>query len=124
MPCSPKPTRPHPRPAHRHSSPMPELPEVETVARDLRGLVTGAVITGVRVSWPRTLRSQDPAAFAGAVVGRTIIGTSRRAKLVVLDLDDGAAITIHLNMTGHPSVVDRGAPEDPYLRIVLEFADG
>ena len=62
---------------------MPELPEVETVARDLRGLVVGARITGVRVSWLRTLRSQDPEAFARRVVGRTIVGTSRRAKLVV-----------------------------------------
>jgi formamidopyrimidine-DNA glycosylase len=103
---------------------MPELPEVETVARDLRGLVTDALITGVRVSWLRTLRSQDPAAFAAAVVGRTIIGTSRRAKLVVLDLDDDTAITIHLKMTGQLFVVDRGMPEDPYVRIVLEFADG
>ena len=64
---------------------MPELPEVETVARDLRGLIVGARIAGVRVSWLRTLRSQDPDAFEHAVVGRGIVGTSRRAKLVVLD---------------------------------------
>jgi formamidopyrimidine-DNA glycosylase len=103
---------------------MPELPEVETVARDLRGLVTGATITGVRVSWLRTLRSQDPDAFAAGVIGRTITGTSRRAKLVVLDLDDGGAITIHLKMTGQLFVVPATAPEDPYLRLVLELADG
>jgi len=58
---------------------MPELPEVETVARDLRGLVVGARIVGVRVNWLRTLRSQDPEAFARAVVGREIVGTSRDA---------------------------------------------
>ena len=103
---------------------MPELPEVETVARDLRGLVVGARITGVRVGWLKTLRSQDPAAFGAAVVGRTITGTSRRAKLVVLDLDDGSAITIHLKMTGQLFVVRSGALEDPYLRLVLTFADG
>jgi formamidopyrimidine-DNA glycosylase len=103
---------------------MPELPEVETVARDLRGLVVGARITGVRCSWLKTLRSGDPAAFAAAVVGRTITGTSRRAKLVVLDLDDGSAITIHLKMTGQLFVVRSGAMEDPYLRLVLTFEDG
>jgi formamidopyrimidine-DNA glycosylase len=115
---------------------MPELPEVETVARDLRGLVVGARISGVRVSWLKTLRSQDVAAFSRAVVGRSIVGTSRRAKLVVLDLDggvgedgarrpdDGAAITIHLKMTGQLFVVAGGRPEDPYIRLVLEFADG
>src|SRR3954466_12438022 len=115
---------------------MPELPEVETVARDLRGLVVGARIRGIRVSWLRTLRSQDRGAFARAVVGRGIVGTSRRAKLVVLDLDggrgadgsplpdDGAAITIHLKMTGQLFVVPSGRPDDPYVRLVLEFEDG
>src|SRR5512132_1445344 len=103
---------------------MPELPEVETVARDLRGLVVGARITGVRVSWLKTLRSGDEAAFAAAVVGRTIVGTSRRAKLVVLDLDDGSAITIHLKMTGQLFVVRAGVMEDPYVRLVLAFEDG
>src|SRR5215218_44284 len=102
---------------------MPELPEVETVARDLRGLVVGARITGIRVGWLKTLRSGDPEAFAAAVVGRTITGTSRRAKLVVLDLDDGSAITIHLKMTGQLFVVRAGSMEDPYLRIVLAFED-
>jgi formamidopyrimidine-DNA glycosylase len=103
---------------------VPELPEVETVARDLRGLVVGARITGVRVTWLKTLRSGDVAAFEAAVVGRTIVGTSRRAKLVVLELDDGAAITIHLKMTGQLFVVRAGVMEDPYIRLVLAFEDG
>jgi formamidopyrimidine-DNA glycosylase len=103
---------------------VPELPEVETVARDLRGLVVGATIAGLRVSWLRTLRSQDPDTFAAAIIGRTIVGTGRRAKLVVLDLDDGQAITIHLKMTGQLFVVPSGSPEDSYLRLVLEFDDG
>ena len=103
---------------------MPELPEVETVARDLRGLVVGARITGVRVSWLRTLRSQELEAFAAAVVGRTIIGTSRRAKLVVLDLDDGGAITIHLKMTGQLFVVPAPRAVDEYVRLVFQLGDG
>ena len=103
---------------------MPELPEVETVARDLRGLVVGARIADVRVSWIRTLRSQDAAAFRAATVGRTILGTSRRAKLVVLDLDDGGAITIHLKMTGQLFVVPAPQALDPYVRLVIAFEDG
>ena len=115
---------------------MPELPEVETVARDLRGLVVGARISEVRVNWSKTLRSQDEGAFSDAVVGRGIVGTSRRAKLVVLDLDgglaadgeplpdDGAVITIHLKMTGQLFVVPAEQPEDPYVRLVLSFEDG
>ncbi len=103
---------------------MPELPEVETVARDLRGPLQGARIEGVRVGWERTLRSQDPVAFAAVAIGRTIVGVGRRAKLVVLDLDDGRAITIHLKMTGQLFVVTSDVPEDPYTRLVLELDQG
>src|SRR4026208_1062637 len=96
---------------------MPELPEVETVARDLRGLVDGARISGVRVSWLKTPRSQDPATVGAAVVGREIVGTSRRAKLVVLELDDASAITIHLKMTGQLFVLRQGRPDEPDGRL-------
>jgi formamidopyrimidine-DNA glycosylase len=103
---------------------MPELPEVETVARDLRPRLVGALIRGVRVHWPRTLRSGDEVAFAQAVVGRRIVGSGRRAKLVVLDLDDGRAVTIHLKMTGQLFVVPAEVAEDPYVRLVLELDGG
>ena len=103
---------------------MPELPEVETVARDLRPRLLGARISGARVSWLKTLRSGDPTAFVVAVAGRTIVGATRRAKLVVLELDDGRAITIHLKMTGQLFVVPAAAAEDPYVRAVITFDDG
>jgi formamidopyrimidine-DNA glycosylase len=103
---------------------MPELPEVETVARDLRRLVVGATIVGARVAWPRTLRDEDPAGFAAGVAGRTIEDVGRRAKLVVVELSGGALLTIHLKMTGQLFVVPADGPEDPYVRLVLELADG
>jgi formamidopyrimidine-DNA glycosylase len=49
---------------------------------------------------------------------------ARRAKLVVLELDDASAITIHLKMTGQLFVVRAGVMEDPYIRLVLTFGDG
>lgn len=103
---------------------MPELPEVETVANDLGRLVTGATIVGTRCGWTKTLRSADPAVFDAAVVGRTIAGTGRRAKLVLLDLDDGSVITVHLKMTGQLLVVPASAPDDPHVRVALLLADG
>jgi formamidopyrimidine-DNA glycosylase len=103
---------------------MPELPEVETVARDLRPRVVGATIVGARCSWARTLRTHTPEAFAEAVAGRRIEAVGRRAKLVVVDLSGDAALTIHLKMTGQLFVVPADAPEDPYVRLVLELADG
>ena len=103
---------------------MPELPEVETVARDLRPRILGATITGARCSWARTLRTHTPDTFADAVAGRRVEGVWRRAKQVVIDLSGDAALTIHLKMTGQLFVVPAETPEDPYVRLVLELADG
>jgi formamidopyrimidine-DNA glycosylase len=65
---------------------MPELPEVETIARDLRRLVTGSRIVGARSNWPKTLRSHEPDAFAEAVSGREIVGIGRRGKQLLVML--------------------------------------
>jgi formamidopyrimidine-DNA glycosylase len=103
---------------------MPELPEVETVARDLRPRIVGATIVGARCSWARTLRTHTPEAFAEAVAGRRVESVGRRAKQIVVDLSGGGALTVHLKMTGQLFVVPADAPEDPYVRLVLELGDG
>ncbi len=109
---------------------MPELPEVETVARDLRrhllphGGGPGPVVAGARVAWPGTLRDGDPEAFAAGVTGRRIEAVGRRGKLLVLDLDGGTFLTIHLKMTGQLFVVPAGVPVDPYERLALLLHDG
>ena len=103
---------------------MPELPEVETVARDLRPRLVGATIVGARSSWARTLRTHTPEAFAEAVAGRRVEAVGRRAKQLVIDLSGEAALTIHLKMTGQLFVVPAETAEDPYIRLVLELADG
>jgi formamidopyrimidine-DNA glycosylase len=69
---------------------MPELPEVETIARDLRGLVTGSRIAGVRSNWPKTLRSHSAQDLAAAVNGRSIEGVGRRGKQLLVWLGPGA----------------------------------
>jgi formamidopyrimidine-DNA glycosylase len=103
---------------------MPELPEVETVARDLRPRLVGATIVGARVLWSRTVRTHEPLAFGEVVAGREVLVVGRRAKQIVIELSGDAAMTIHLKMTGQLFVVAAEAPEDPYVRLVLELADG
>jgi len=103
---------------------MPELPEVETVARDLRPRLVGATIVGARTSWARTLRTHDPLAFAEAVAGRAVESVGRRGKQLVIGLTGDAALTIHLKMTGQLFIVLAETPDDPYVRLVLELADG
>ena len=73
---------------------MPELPEVETVARDLRPKLVGATIVGARTNWLRT-PGRATVAFADGVTGRTVEAVARRAKLVVIELTGEAALTIH-----------------------------
>jgi len=58
---------------------MPELPEVETVARDLRPLIVGATITGIRNDWPRTIRGEDVEALVTRIMG-TPAALAQRAR--------------------------------------------
>ena len=103
---------------------MPELPEVETVARDLRPRLVGAEIRGVRSSWQRTLRTHGAEELEEALSGRVVESVGRRGKQLLVSLSGGLALTIHLKMTGQLFVVPAGAPEDAYVRFVLELADG
>jgi formamidopyrimidine-DNA glycosylase len=104
---------------------MPELPEVETVARDLRGLLVGATITGARGDWDRTIASHASVeAFGAAVAGRRVEAVGRRAKLLVIRLSGNAALTIHLKMTGQLFVVPGGSATDGHVRVALALDDG
>ncbi len=104
---------------------MPELPEVETVVRDLRqhGLEK-AVIRAVAVNWPRTVADQTPEAFAKALTGRTVTGVTRRAKYIVITLDSGNRLLIHLRMTGKLRFGDTGETPGKHDHVVITFADG
>jgi formamidopyrimidine-DNA glycosylase len=104
---------------------MPELPEVETVARDLQRSVAGATIRNATVHWHRTIRNpQPPERFEAEIAGATIRRVSRRAKTVLLHMEDGRVMTIALRMTGALLVVEPGTPDDPYARVVFQLADG
>lgn len=78
---------------------MPELPEVETV---MRGLIPALEGQEVRLVEQRRdkLRTALPENFAGRLTGRRITALSRRGKYMLLDLDDGQVVIIHLGMTG------------------------
>lgn len=104
---------------------MPELPEVETVARGLQARLPGAVIRHVDVLWDRTISYPEPAAeFSEQLAGSVVVRVGRRAKSVVLHLDDGRVLTVALRMTGALIVAARGAPPDPHARVIFDLADG
>jgi len=104
---------------------MPELPEVETVARDLQRWVAGATIADAEVRWERTIRHPQPAErFVGELRGATILRVGRRAKSVLLHLADGRVMTVALRMTGALIVAQPGTPDDRYARVIFRLADG
>jgi formamidopyrimidine-DNA glycosylase len=79
---------------------MPELPEVETIVRDIRRHVAGVRIVRVRVFKADILRNATRERFARALAGRRVTSVTRRAKNVVLALDDGRRVVIQPGMTG------------------------
>ncbi len=99
---------------------MPELPEVETIRRQLAGRLAGALVTGAAVS-DRRLVSRSPGFDPASLAGRRIAGVGRHGKLLLVDLDDGRRLLFHLKMTGGFSL--DGAGEHPHVRLVLDLVD-
>jgi formamidopyrimidine-DNA glycosylase len=105
---------------------MPELPETETIARDLDRAVTGARIVRVSVRRPDVLREVSARTLARRATGAAITGCARRAKLVVLALDNGWRIVVQPRFTG-ALLIDGGAlPESErrYSAVALSLSDG
>jgi formamidopyrimidine-DNA glycosylase len=105
---------------------VPELPETETIARDLDREITGRRIIEVTVTKADVLREGTAAQLADRVVGRTIVRAWRRAKLVVLDLDSGDRIVVQPRFTGALLLSAGPLPdaERPYSTLHLTLDDG
>lgn len=86
---------------------MPELPEVETIARSLRPHLVGRQILSAAVRWPRTIADPSPRAFCNRIEGQTIKNVGRRAKFLHIELST-LHLLIHLRMSGdlqlHPGI--------------------
>ena len=102
---------------------MPELPEVETVCRQLEPEIEGRRIERLEVYDPRWCRPTPPAELEAAVAGRTIEGLGRRGKYLLLSLDDGRTLVMHLRMTGNLVLVE-GEDELNHLRARFVLDDG
>ena len=90
---------------------MPELPETETIARDLDRAISGRRIVDVRVLKADVLRETAPRAFVARTNGATIARVWRRAKLIVLELSTGDRIVVQPRFTG-ALLIDAGALPD------------
>ena len=105
---------------------MPELPETETIARDLDRAVAGRRITTVIVTRADVLREVGPLALQRRVAGASIVRAWRRAKLIVMDLSTGDRLVVQPRFTG-ALLIDAGSlPDDErrYSTVELVLDDG
>lgn len=105
---------------------MPELPETETIARDLDRAISGTTIVDVRVTRGDVLRDVAPDELRVRVIGTTILRAWRRAKLVVLDLSSRDRIVVQPRFTG-ALLIDTGSlaeAERRYSTVELLLGDG
>lgn len=105
---------------------MPELPEVETIRRDLLPLLKGRTIRSAWVSEsaPRLVQLLAREEFERLLPGHRIEDVARRGKYLVLELDRGMLWVVHLRMTGRLRHSSAECGDDPYLRAKFSLDDG
>jgi formamidopyrimidine-DNA glycosylase len=101
---------------------VPELPEVETIRRQLAPLVEGRVVARLEIADPRWCLPLAPAAIVDAVQGRGVQRLARRGKYLVWELEDEAFLLMHLRMTG--TLLYDPPPGTPYERVRWALDDG
>ncbi|HEX5868920.1 MAG TPA: DNA-formamidopyrimidine glycosylase family protein, partial [Longimicrobium sp.] len=102
---------------------MPELPEVETIVRDLARLLPGSTIRKVEVYKADLIEGDTPEGFAKRIKGRKIRGVTRRAKNIVMDLG-GDRLLVNLGMTGRLIVTRAGDEEPTHLGVRMTLDRG
>ncbi|MGH2441843.1 MAG: DNA-formamidopyrimidine glycosylase, partial [Chloroflexota bacterium] len=103
---------------------MPELPEVETMVRDLEASITARTITAIEAPFPGIVVWPDFAQFCDRVVGHRIQAISRRGKYAIFALDSSDLLVVHRGMTGTLLLRASGAEMEPYVRISLTLDNG
>lgn len=100
---------------------MPELPEVETVRRGLERFAVGRHVSKVEVGRERTVRRTSAREVIDGLTGTTIVAANRRGKYLLLPLDSGDEVMIHLRMSGQVLVADVGTQRPPHTHVVIHL---
>jgi formamidopyrimidine-DNA glycosylase len=100
---------------------MPELPEVETIKRELQPLLVGKTIVGCRVLRPDIIGYPSVKSFKRRIRNRIINGIHRRAKYLIMELDSGSKLIFHLRLSGALLIKENLSA---HARIVFRLNDG
>jgi formamidopyrimidine-DNA glycosylase len=101
---------------------VPELPEVETIRRQIAPAIEGRVLEKIEISDPRWCEPLAPAELADALEGRVVEEVARRGKYLIVGCADEVFLVMHLRMTGTLLIDPPGQPR--YERVVLRFTGG
>ena len=102
---------------------MPELPEVETIIRDLRPQVLGRRFVGATFEWPRLVQNLAQDEFNQRIAGQEILGLERRGKYIIFGLP-GEKLIMHLMMSGSLRIRRSDSDPDKYLSANFYLDDG
>jgi formamidopyrimidine-DNA glycosylase len=106
---------------------MPELPEVETIRRELSPLLVGKQIAKVKVLWPKTVVPLTSKQFSTKLRGQQIVSVTRRAKILIIKLSGPWSLVFHLKMTGQliyqPTIGGTDNLPNQFTRLVITFTD-
>jgi formamidopyrimidine-DNA glycosylase len=102
---------------------MPELPEVETIKRDLAQRIVGRRFAGITLDWPRAVQIPSPEEFRHRLQGQCIKELDRRGKYLIFRLTSDESLILHLMMSGS-LLLDPQGRSDPYIRTVFLLDDG
>jgi formamidopyrimidine-DNA glycosylase len=102
---------------------MPELPEVETIARTLAPAVCGRVIAGIDLLYRPLLRTGGRKGL-DALRGRRVLAVRRLGKMLIIEVEGARTLVFHLKMTGQFLFAGEADPRDKHTRLVMRFKDG
>lgn len=103
---------------------MPELPEVETIVRELRDAhLIGIKIDHANVFWDRTIATPTPKEFCKKISQQSISNIARRGKFIVITLSEDTLL-VHLRMTGKFLISNQNDPPHSHERVRLKLSDG
>lgn len=103
---------------------MPELPEVEVLRRSLEPHLVGDRIERVVVANPALREPVDAAALRRRVRGREVLGLRRRSKYLLIDLEGGSTLAVHLGMSGRLTLAPADAPPELHEHVSFSLASG
>ncbi|MFT6811967.1 MAG: formamidopyrimidine-DNA glycosylase [Ilumatobacter sp.] len=103
---------------------MPELPEVETVRRGLQQQLAGRRIERVEVGRERVVRRTSREALIDGLTNTTVLSAERRGKYLIMPLDSGDSMMIHLRMSGQVLLAPAGADRPAHTHVVMHLDNG